>query len=581
MHTPRRQTAYSLRFVAGNPDRLLVSILLTSDRPEGIGVHRGDQRQGRELGRARNVFDALDGVIQVFEQQRQPDAGGQAQHQSYEYRASAPGAHGGGARQVDDAHVIGLLPLLDLGLVCFLQKVVIERLCRLDILFENVEFDRGLILLYGLGLGGLERVLEQFLLAAGALSLGLQTVSQVFCAIRNQSLQFPDLISHRDDLRVFRAEGGGQLRNLDLKASQLSLILHYSRVRESFGQSCDAALLDLIIKRRLGIGVHFGFKGLVVKVDEFADDQILLLVRRKEDVVVSAVICQVPLGLFHLGLQLAGGSIQPGRGIAALGGLVGEAFVHEHLGHAVGDFRGGHRVGVSEADLDRARFFNLRNVERAVQLVDIWRESFDLLVRQWAVDLRRRRIECRLSAGALLAGGPGEFPEDRPRGFHQRPTLIRLEERRVFIEPVSNDDLREQWIRPQQQQVSFEAIVVVQPEDRFTQLDDRRIIIIESDHGGRLIARLRAKRFDDDDGRRNESDRQHEPFALTDLAPVFAYFARLVQRRVVVTVRELIHRSDRRDSARFDQAGLVHSGVRPGFWPGIWLEGTIEFVLIV
>src|SRR5262249_19805094 len=149
---------------------------------------------------------------------------------------------------------------------------------------------------------------------------------------------------------------------------QLGLILHYSRVRESFGQPGDAALLDLLIKRRLGIGVHFGFKGLVIKVGEFADHKILLLVGRKEDVVVSAVIGQVPLGLFHLGLQLAGGSIQPGRGIAALGGLVGEAFVHEHLGHAVGDFRGGDRVGVGVADLDRARFFDLRNEERAVQL---------------------------------------------------------------------------------------------------------------------------------------------------------------------------------------------------------------------
>src|SRR5215510_13982218 len=363
MHTPRRQTAYSLRFVAGNPDRLLVSILLTSDRPEGIGVHRGDQREGRELGRVCHVFDALDGVIQVFEQQRQPDAGGQAQQQPYEYRATPPGAYEAGARRVDYPHVIGLLPLLDLGLIGLLQKVVVKRLRRLYVLFENVEFDRGLILLYGLGLGGLERVLEQFLFAAGALGLGLQTVSQVFCAVRNQPLQFPDLISHRDDFRVFRAEGGGQLRNLDLKTSQLGLILHYSRFRESFGQTGDAALLDLFIKRRFGIGVHFGFKGLIVKVDEFADDQILLLVGRKEDVVASAVIGQAPLGLFHLGLQLAGGPIQPGRGIAALSGLGGEAFVHEHLGDAIGDFRAGDRVGVGEADLNRARFFNLRNVE--------------------------------------------------------------------------------------------------------------------------------------------------------------------------------------------------------------------------
>src|SRR5262249_797654 len=347
----------------------------------------------------------------------QPDAGGQAEQPPYEYRGPPPGAYEAGARRVDDAHVIGLLPLLDLGLVGLLQKVVVKRLRRLYVLFENVEFDRGLILLYGLGLGGLERVLEQFLFAAGALSFGLQTVSQVFCAIRNQPLQFPDLISHRDDLRAFRAKGGDQLRNLDLKTSQLGLILHYSRVRESFGQPGDAALLDLFIKRRFGIGVHFGFKGLVVKVDEFADDQILLLVGRKEDVVVSAVIGQVPLGLFHLSLQLAGGSIQPGRGIAALGGLVGEAFVHEHLGHAVVHFPGGHGVGVSEADLDRARFFNLRNVERAVQLGDIWRESLDLFVRQRAVDLRRRRIEFRLFAVALPAGGPGEIPDDRPRSI--------------------------------------------------------------------------------------------------------------------------------------------------------------------
>ena len=57
----------------------------------------------------------------------------------------------------------------------------------------------------------------------------------------------------------------------------------------------------------------------------------------------------------------------------------------------------------------------------------------------------------------------------------------------VFVEPISNDDLREQRISPQQQQVCLKALVVVQPEDRFTQFDDRRIVIGESDHGGRLI----------------------------------------------------------------------------------------------
>src|SRR5215813_14911797 len=154
MHTPRRQTAYSLRFVAGNPDRLLVSILLTSDRPEGIGVHRGDQREGRELGRARHVFDALDGVIQIFEQQRQADAGGQTQQQSDQYRAAALGAGRGarGSRRFDDAQVIVLLLLSDLRLTCLFQKVGIKRIGSLDVLLVDVVLDRGLVLLDGLTL---------------------------------------------------------------------------------------------------------------------------------------------------------------------------------------------------------------------------------------------------------------------------------------------------------------------------------------------------------------------------------------------------------------------------------------------
>src|SRR5262249_5609394 len=213
MHTPRRQTAYSLRFVAGNPDRLLVSILLISDRPEGIGVHRGDQREGRELGRARHVFDALDGVIQIFEQQRQADAGGQTQQQSDQYRAAALWAGRGarGPRRFDDAQVIAPLLLSNLRLTGLFQKVGIKRLGGLGVLLVDAVLDRRLILLNCLGLGGFEQIFDRFFVAHPALVLGLQTGLQGFGVLLNLPLQLRDWILLLDDLRVFRAEGSVQL----------------------------------------------------------------------------------------------------------------------------------------------------------------------------------------------------------------------------------------------------------------------------------------------------------------------------------------------------------------------------------
>ena len=251
------------------------------------GLARRDLGNDAERDQSRNPLDVLGrthGVVEVFEEKRQRQCGGQSEQHVHDQRAGQVRRRRR-ARQrrlVDDEDVVGADAAGDVHFLVALQQAVIERPVGVDFALENIVLDAALLQIEHVRFERLDPPLHLVFLVQRRLVGRLVGGFQRFQLGRELPVDLGDLIAELHHLRIARLE-------------RLQLVLIFGRQRIALGaqrldhrigqelrqidRGCLIQLLPQLLildsfgnqhsKRGIGVGqIGFRNRRLVVRRDD-------------------------------------------------------------------------------------------------------------------------------------------------------------------------------------------------------------------------------------------------------------------------------------------------------------------------